>query len=58
VIPLPNSTTTALLRAYLTLNNLSKTNGDNRVSNTTVAVSHSAAMKSLSDAQAVAVNNK
>ena len=57
-IPLPNPTTTALLQAYLTLNNLTRTSGDNRVPNTTVAVSHSAATKSLSDARPVAVNNK
>ena len=49
-IPPPNSTTTALLQAYLTLNNLTRTSGDNHVPNTTVAINHSAPQKSLSDA--------
>ena len=54
-VPPPNPTATALLQAYLTLNNLTRTSGDNSkhnrstVSNTTVAVSKSAATKSFSD---------
>ena len=54
-VPPPNPTATALLQAYLTLNNLTRTSGDNSkhirstVPNTTVAVSKSAATKSFSD---------
>jgi len=55
-ILLPNCTTTALLQAYLTLNNLIRIGSDNSMPNATItALSHPEANKSLSNARPVAV---